>query len=98
MDEVPGETQGPRTCMTRFRNPTLVTWDWSRLRTQTLSTRFVNRRVRNRTHGGVGGRRGRPRLLPDMVGLPYAPPGTATILNLTANRTVTKFSLFERYI
>jgi hypothetical protein len=27
-----------------------------------------NRRVRNRTHGGVGGRRGRPRLLPDYLG------------------------------
>ncbi|ABQ25434.1 hypothetical protein Gura_1230 [Geotalea uraniireducens Rf4] len=26
-----------------------------------------NRRVRNRTHGGVGGRRGRPRLLPDSL-------------------------------
>lgn len=32
---------------------------------QALSARFVNRRVRNRSHGGVGGRRGRPRLLPD---------------------------------
>ena len=31
---------------------------------QTLSVCLVNRRVRNRTHGGVGGRRGRPRLLP----------------------------------
>ena len=29
------------------------------------SARILNRRVRNRTHGGVGGRRGRPRLLPD---------------------------------
>ena len=28
---------------------------------------LVNRRVRNRTHGGVGGRRGQPRLLPDYV-------------------------------
>ena len=27
----------------------------------------MNRRVRNRTHGGVGGRRGQPRLLPDPV-------------------------------
>ncbi len=26
--------------------------------TQELSTRFVNRRIRNRTYGGVGGRRG----------------------------------------
>ena len=25
----------------------------------------LNRRVRNRSHGGVGGRRGQPRLLPD---------------------------------
>jgi len=31
----------------------------------TTTARFMNRRVRNRTHGGVGGRRGRPRLLPD---------------------------------
>jgi len=30
-----------------------------------FSERLVNRRVRNRTHGGVGGRRGQPRLLPD---------------------------------
>lgn len=28
-----------------------------------------NRRIRNRTYGGVGGRRGRPRLLPDNRGL-----------------------------
>src|ERR1700691_1606955 len=26
---------------------------------------FMNRRMRNRTSGGVGGRRGKPRLLPD---------------------------------
>ena len=25
----------------------------------------MNRRIRNRTYGGVGGRRGQPRLLPD---------------------------------
>ena len=27
----------------------------------------MNRRMRNRTSGGVGGRRGQPRLLPDLV-------------------------------
>jgi len=26
---------------------------------------YLNRRIRNRTYGGVGGRRGWPRLLPD---------------------------------
>ena len=26
----------------------------------------MNRRIRNRTYGGVGGRRGQPRLLPDV--------------------------------
>jgi len=31
---------------------------------QALSARFVNRRIRNRTHGGVGGRRGRPASYP----------------------------------
>src|SRR6266702_8869760 len=31
----------------------------------TTTARFMNRRVRNRSHGGVGGRRGRLRLLPD---------------------------------
>ncbi len=31
---------------------------------QTLPVLFVSRRVRNRTHGGVGGRGGEPRLLP----------------------------------
>lgn len=29
------------------------------------SARIMNRRIRNRSYGGVGGRRGRPRLLPD---------------------------------
>ncbi|MGC1455676.1 MAG: hypothetical protein WA946_10870, partial [Nitrospirota bacterium] len=30
-----------------------------------LDSPNMNRRIRNRTYGGVGGRRGRPRLLPD---------------------------------
>jgi hypothetical protein len=30
-----------------------------------LDQPIVNRRIRNRTYGGVGGRRERPRLLPD---------------------------------
>ncbi len=29
----------------------------------------MNRRVRNRTHGGVGGRREQPRLLPDLFAM-----------------------------
>ena len=32
---------------------------------QPASARIMNRRIRNRSYGGVGGRRGRPRLLPD---------------------------------
>ena len=32
-----------------------------------LDSPNMNRRIRNRTYGGVGGRRGRPRLLPDLV-------------------------------
>jgi hypothetical protein len=32
-----------------------------------LPALLVNRRMRNRTYGGVGGRRGQPRLLPDRL-------------------------------
>jgi len=31
----------------------------------------MNRRVRTRTHGGVGGREGRPSLPPDLTPEPY---------------------------
>ena len=31
----------------------------------------MNRRMRNRTSGGVGGRRGQPRLLPDCAVEPF---------------------------
>jgi len=34
---------------------------------QPTSARIMNRRIRNRSYGGVGGRRGRPRLLPDWM-------------------------------
>jgi len=37
---------------------------------QPTSARIMNRRIRNRSYGGVGGRRGRPRLLPDSAASP----------------------------
>src|SRR5690606_20640414 len=41
---------------------------WTRQPPRTIpgaGTFQLNRRIRNRTYGGVGGRRGQPRLLPD---------------------------------
>jgi len=46
----------------------LLRQPWSDIASEPVpatSARIMNRRVRNRSHGGVGGRRERPRLLPD---------------------------------
>ena len=62
----PGGMPGPRTCTPVYiigywqigpPQPTQSTSDPAAVR--------LNRRVRSRTHGGVGGREGRPSLLPD---------------------------------
>lgn len=46
----------------------LLRQPWSDIASESVqptSARILNRRIRNRSYGGVGGRRGRPRLLPD---------------------------------
>ena len=55
----------------------------------------MNRRVRNRTHGGVGGRRGQPCLLPDQLTVPSRAAGsveaTTPITTKDADRVIAEF-------
>ena len=57
-------------CHASCSSKLLLRQPWPDIATESVqptSARIMNRRIRNRSYGGVGGRRGRPRLLPDWV-------------------------------